>query len=97
MNNYVQRFLLENLDIRGAVVHLDHPTAQGGVAKRPEGSGDAWRVRWWERYVSVLTPMHRAERLPWTIHTGLHLAEDFMFWKLRERSLGRTDSLASLV
>lgn len=23
MNNYVQRFLLENLDIRGAVVHLD--------------------------------------------------------------------------
>ena len=23
MSNYVQRFLLENLDIRGAVVHLD--------------------------------------------------------------------------
>ena len=23
MNNYIQRFLLENLDIRGAVVHLD--------------------------------------------------------------------------
>jgi hypothetical protein len=81
----------------GAEVHLDAPDAEGGVAEHPEEPADAWRVRWWKRYVSVLTPMHRADSLPWEIHTGLHLAEDFMLWKMRQRSPGLTQGLAPLL
>lgn len=35
MSNYVQRFLLENMDIRGAVVHLDSVWQQGRHYPQP--------------------------------------------------------------
>jgi hypothetical protein len=51
----------------------------------PSEPGDAWHVHHWNRWVAVLMPMRRADYLPWAIHSGLHLSDDFLFWHWRRR------------
>ena len=43
----------------------------------PGSTDDRWHVRSGDGFVSVLSPMHRAGRLPWEIQSGLGLSDDF--------------------
>lgn len=47
----------------------------------PHSSGEAWRVYFWKRYVYVYMPAGRAEHAPWDAQSGLHLSDDFVFWR----------------
>lgn len=58
----------------------------------PSEPGDAWRVYSSKRYVYVYMPAGRAEHVAWDAHAGLHLSDDFVFWRWsRERAESDAD------
>lgn len=65
-------------DIRrctGAIA-IEHAFDEDGEPA-PETTDDRWHVRSGDGFVSVLSPMHRAGRLPWDIQSGLGLSDHF--------------------
>ncbi|MBA3452311.1 MAG: hypothetical protein H0T42_04350 [Deltaproteobacteria bacterium] len=72
----VARSLVEEIRRCTGAIAIEHAFDQGG---EPEAGStdDRWHVRSSDGYVSVLSPMHRAGRLPWEIHSGLGLSDDF--------------------
>lgn len=63
-------------------------TVRGSARYWPESEGEDWRVYWWNRYVYVYMPGSRANFAPWDAHSGLHLSDDFVFyrWHQEQRS-----------
>ncbi|MEZ4411177.1 MAG: hypothetical protein R3A52_32550 [Polyangiales bacterium] len=62
----------------------------------PSEPGEAWRVYSSERYVYVYMPAGRAEHAAWDAQSGLHLSDDFVFWRWgREKAESDADGASS--
>jgi len=55
---------------------------EGSAGPAVEG---AWRVEWYEKYVTVQMPMDRDGWIAWDITMGLNLSDDFVMWHSAER------------
>jgi hypothetical protein len=58
----------------------------------PREPSDDWHVLWSERWVYVLTPMHRDNALPWDVHAGLGLSEAMFFERFRRAAVRKEGS-----
>lgn len=59
-------------------------TVEGSDRPWPESEGDDWRVYYWKRFVYVNMPAARAGGVAWDALSGLHLSDDFVFWRWRQ-------------
>ncbi len=68
--------LAEQIRRSVGVTVIESPPDEEGPARWPSEPSAAWHIRWWERWVYVLMP---TMGIPWDVHAGLHLSDDFMF------------------